>query len=321
MKVAYLQIIRICNQNCIFCAQPQNWQIMSLLDIMKQLIVYNKNWIKKLIITWWEPTLHKDFLKIIKVSLKFWFKCVIQTNWNQLSDIKLIDWLKDFPNLEFIISLHSHDPLIHDFLKKSPGSFEKTKQWLLYLHKIFWNKIIIKLAIAINIYNITTIKETITFFLKNFDFINWIILNNLDVYNIPKINYNIVAKLNQFDDNFRNALKLIIWAWKSLNIERIPLCYLKWFEAYSDSLEYILWEDIKYVHYLQHDRKSEFIDKNIRTPKTAYSEKCSLCDLKKYCGWIPKLGEIYNHNDLLPQKMTQKELEEILSIYYYNNDC
>lgn len=315
MKSAYLQIIRICNQDCIFCAQPQNGKILSIPGIIKQMIFYKKSGVQKIIITGGEPTLHKDFLKIVWLAQKFWFKILIQSNGNQFSNIALVEWLSQFRWLEFIVSLHSHESSIHDSVKRSPGSFDKTKNGLYYLTEKL-EDVSIKIAIAINIYNITTIKDTIECFMDTFPFVKGFVLNNLDVYNIPKDQYHIVAALPQFDDSFREALRWVISSGRTINVERIPLCYLKWLEEYSDSLEYILWDDKKYVHYLQEDRDSFFLDKEIRTPETAYGKNCQTCDLKKICGWIPKLGEIYDENDLKTQKLTIDQFDLILKKYY-----
>jgi sulfatase maturation enzyme AslB (radical SAM superfamily) len=318
MKSAYLQIIRICNQDCIFCAQPQNGKILSIPGILKQMIFYKKSGVQKIIITGGEPTLHKDFLKIVGMAYKFGFKVLIQSNGNQFSDEKLVDWLSQFAWLEFIVSLHSHEGAIHDSVKRSPGSFEKTRKWLFFLY----NKIpdvTIKIAIALNIYNIESIRETTAFFMETFPFVKWFVLNNLDVYNIPKDQYHIVAKLPQFDDAFREWLSNVLKTGRTINVERVPLCYLTWLEEYADSLEYILWNDMKYVHYLQEDRESFFLDVNIRTPETAYWKNCQSCDLRKICGWIPKLGEIYDENDLHTQTRTKEEFNAILDKYYAIN--
>ncbi|PIQ41403.1 hypothetical protein COW06_03070 [Candidatus Gracilibacteria bacterium CG12_big_fil_rev_8_21_14_0_65_38_15] len=318
MKSAYLQIIRICNQDCIFCAQPQNGKILSVPEIIKQMIFYKKSSVEKLIITGGEPTLHKDFLKIVGLAQKFGFKIIIQSNGNQFNNIELVKGLSRFKGLEFIISLHSHESVIHDQIKRSPGSFEKTKNGLFYLLDNLQD-VSIKIAIAINIYNITSIKDMIESFIQIFPSVTGFVLNNLDVYNIPKDQYHIVADLPQFDDNFRDALDKVIKSGRTLNIERIPLCYLKGFEQYADSLEYILGNDIKYAHYLQEDRKSFFLDRDIRTPETAYGKNCQNCDLKKICGGIPKLGEIYDENDLETQTLTPHAFDIILEKYYSIN--
>lgn len=318
MKSAYLQIIRICNQDCIFCAQPQNGKILSIPAILKQMIFYKKSWVQKIIITWGEPTLHKDFLKVVRMASRFGFKILIQSNGNQFSNETLVNGLSQFTWLEFIVSLHSHESAIHDQVKRSPGSFEKTRKWLFYLTDKL-SDVTIKIAIALNIYNIETISETTAFFMKTFPFVKWFILNNLDVYNIPKDQYHIVASLSQFDDNFRTWLKNVLKTDRTINIERVPLCYLTGLEEYADSLEYILWNDMKYVHYLQEDRESFFLDTEIRTPETAYGKNCQSCDLKKICGWIPKLWEIYDENDLHSQKRTEEEFNTILKKYYAIN--
>jgi len=320
MKIAYLQIIRVCDQNCIFCAQPQNGKVLQLKEVIKKMVYFKSIWIQKLIITWWEPTLHKDFLKIIYIANKFGFHIIIQTNWNQLSNEALVNWLKDYHNVTYIISLHSHLASIHDFLKRSSWSYYKTKRWITNLYKVLKGKVIIKLAIALTIYNLKYIKETVSAFLSDFPFLDGIIFNNLDTYNIPFKDYYMVPKLNSFNSNFLEALWLVLASWKTLNIERIPLCYLYWYEAYSDSLEYILWKDLKYVDYLQDDRKSEFINERKRTPKTAYWKRCIECSLKDYCWWIPQLWVIYKETDLIPQKVSKKYIDNILKIYYTNNN-
>ncbi len=318
MRSAYLQIIRICNQNCIFCAQPQNWNIMNIKSILKQFIFYKKNKINKVIITWWEPTIHSNLKEIINIWQKFWFKLIIQTNWLLLSEDIIISKLSKYKEVDYIISIHSHKSEIHDFLKNYEWSFKNTVKWIKKLYKTNNSKI--KFSIAVNKYNIWEFKETIKFLLREFPYVEWFIINNLDVYNIPEYNYDIVAQLSKFDNNFREWLKLIVNSNKKLNIERVPMCYLEWFEQYADSMEYILWWDIKYVHFLQKDRESQFLDKIKRTPDSAFWKNCNICSLRKFCWWIPMLWILYNTQELVPIVKTDKYIDEILKNFYLIND-
>lgn len=320
MKTAYLQIIRICNQDCIFCAQPQNGRILTLKDIFRQLLFYKKNWIKQVIITWWEPTLHKDFVSIVRLTHSFGFFTTIQTNWNQLEDGKIVRNLQGLQNISFIISLHSHIAAIHDAIKNSKWSFIKTVRWILVTHQIL-PQIQIRIAIALNIYNIPYLDKTIKYYLNEFPFVSWYILNNLDAYNIQKKFYKIILPLSSFQEEaFRHALQLVVENQKSLNIERIPLCYLEGYEMFSDWLEYILGWDEKYVHFLQDDRESKFIDKSVRTPATAYGKLCVECDLKSLCWWIPKLWELYDETELIPKKISSDKIERIISTFKLLNN-
>ena len=319
MRSAYLQIIRICNQDCIFCAQPQNGNIMTLEEILNKLVFYKKEWVKKIILTWGEPTLHKDLSSILRLCEKFWFEIILQTNWSLLYKDEIIDKLKWSRWFEIMISLHSHKWEIHDKLKNSIWSFNNTINWIKKINNDL--KIVnIKIAIAVCKLNLPNFKQTIKFILKEFPYIKGIIINNLDAFNIPNENLDIVSKLHLFDKNFLEWLWLILNSWKTLNIERVPLCYLEWFESYSDSLEYILGNDTKYVHYLQNDREGFFLWKEARTPKWSFWIKCSICDLKWICWWIPRLWELYDESELNPKIISKERINEILNIFYKNNN-
>src|SRR3989338_5481200 len=66
----WIRLTRLCNNNCIFCLdkESQNGTYVPWKVINNQLKQGRRQWFKKLILSGGEPTLHPDYLKIVKIS-------------------------------------------------------------------------------------------------------------------------------------------------------------------------------------------------------------------------------------------------------------
>jgi len=70
-----------CNLNCIFCFWPKKENYYKSIEAIEEII---KNNIDKeyIVLSWWEPLLHKDINEIIKlIYKKYNKKIILHTNW------------------------------------------------------------------------------------------------------------------------------------------------------------------------------------------------------------------------------------------------
>jgi len=121
----YLLITDRCNLSCTMCIRGVNEKNdMSFKDFKKYILTKSfKD--SELVITGGEPTLHKNFVNIVREAALFFKKVLIATNG---TTNYYIDELKDIENLFFQISIDG-DKKEHDSIR-GKGSFNIIKQTL-----------------------------------------------------------------------------------------------------------------------------------------------------------------------------------------------
>jgi len=74
-----LDIINKCNLFYPYCFWPENnTEFLTFEEVQKILKDKKENYI---VLTWWEPLLHKDINSIIKLVFDLWKKVILHTNW------------------------------------------------------------------------------------------------------------------------------------------------------------------------------------------------------------------------------------------------
>ena len=127
-----LDITYRCNNNCSFCYSWNKFKDeKDFLAITKELISSRKKWAESLNLSWWEPTLHQDLEKVIKLSKKLKYNSIeIITNWRKLSDKAYLDNLLDVWLNRITVSIHWKDSFSHDKITWVKWSFDETMTWI-----------------------------------------------------------------------------------------------------------------------------------------------------------------------------------------------
>ena len=115
-----------CNIKCKFCYyySEVNKDNNSYDEIVKELEKYKKHGVESVDITGGEPTIHKDIIKIIRKIKDMGFKVTsLITNGIALKNEEIMKKLLDAGIENFVISIHGHNPEIHDGLTGRNGSF------------------------------------------------------------------------------------------------------------------------------------------------------------------------------------------------------
>jgi hypothetical protein len=97
--------------------------------------------------------------------------------------------------------------------------------------------------------------------------------------------------------------------WKTYRVERLPLCFMRWFEWASTETRKIVKEEERIVYFLD---EREIIKDKWESFLHDYKEECNECDLKPICAWIWKDKEFYSYVTISPQKLTKEEKEKII---------
>lgn len=308
-KIAYLQLHRICDQDCIFCAQPSNgkflnfWQVQELLDDLIQKKYY---WV---IFSWGEPSISPYLMEAISYASKHNLFVSILTNWQGFQKIEVVQEAIQRGLKKFHISLHSHIPEIHDSVVKKEGSFIRSMIAMRNVAQAGWN---LYVNMTMHKYNITYFDKSIKFLLTMFPNIKGFIINNLELSQIKKENYHIIASLDSIKSIIIPVLDIIQAAKKFVRVERVPLCFLRWYEHLSVDLEYTLMNDSKLLHYLEDERVSWELNASTFAADYTYWKSCAHCDLRTLCWGIYGLGMVYHESELIPQKYSKSEMNQVI---------
>ncbi|MDH3324433.1 MAG: radical SAM protein [Candidatus Peregrinibacteria bacterium] len=123
-----------CNNNCMFCSNPEMKKILESrgvkeidINLIKTTLVgYNSDEIDTLVFVGGEPTIIDGLFELIDFAINLGFKKIfLMTNGRMLSNDSFLKRLLKYPQIELGISIHGHSSDIHDYLTRSENSFKQ----------------------------------------------------------------------------------------------------------------------------------------------------------------------------------------------------
>lgn len=279
-KEIILRITKICNQKCFFCfTKIDNKTFPTFNEIIVEIdnVINNNLWSKlDFVITWWEPTTHKNFLDIISYIYNKWHQVTIQSNAVNFANNDLVNSLKNISeDINFFISFHSHIEKVYNYITNTNKQYEFAVKWISLLINNFDNVV---LNIVINKLNLNFLKLYFNFIWKAFFSLNNKISLNISVMsNIYKYN-NINKTLVKYSDlvNIINESKIII------NDYNIKIWVDFWWPC---DLPFCLWKKLFYYNekfFSSREESDRYIDRK-------KINNCMNCKYINNCSWILKL--------------------------------
>ena len=129
-----------CNNQCTFCVQGRKRDYLpakGLAEIKASLVEAKEKGKKEVVFTGGEPTLHPDFLRLVKIAADLGFKQIqIQSNGRMFAYPDFCVKTIRAGATQFSPALHGPTAKIHDFLTSAPGSFEQTVAGIKNLKKM-----------------------------------------------------------------------------------------------------------------------------------------------------------------------------------------
>jgi len=129
MKRIDLKITFKCNNQCQFCVQGSKRKKFGDKNLKKVTDFLTGAWqdgYRQVVFTGGEPTLHPDFLRMVKKTKQIGFFIQIQTNGRTFAYKNFCRQLVELGVDEFGPSIHGAKAQTHDFLTSSLGSFRQT---------------------------------------------------------------------------------------------------------------------------------------------------------------------------------------------------
>jgi len=305
-NIWYIQVNRHCNNSCHFCSNPSNWNNISYERWIELLDDFKKREYSWVIFTWWEPTLSPDLPKWIEYSKKIWL-------WNRMISNGMMcsnpDFMKRLSDswLELVhFSVYSCYEKIHDFLTDTPWSWKKL---MMSITNALNNWVRVQINTVINHYNENHLDKTVMFLTKTFPPIKHIVWNNLDPEMMRKTDtaWSTLPNFDNFKTSLNNAMKYLESTGRTFRAEKMPLCYIRWYEWCSTETRKIVKEEERIVHFLD-------FREMVRETQWEHEKlpECKKCDLNQICSWIYEYEKFYNYVNVYPQNLSLEEKKKII---------
>jgi len=118
-----------CNNSCRFCVQGNKrnkFKDLSSREV-KERLKKAREFSDEVVFTGGEVTIRRDLVSLVSFANKLGFSLIqIQTNGRMLAYDALVAELVEAGATEFSPALHGHCAQLHDYLTRSPGSFDQT---------------------------------------------------------------------------------------------------------------------------------------------------------------------------------------------------
>lgn len=290
-KAANMQITRECNNECIFCSNPQFEKDYGIEEAKKTALRLKREGVTEIFLSGGEPTLSKFLFEMIYYLKKIGVEPRMITNGVELSDKKLVKRLYNAGLRSINVSIHSNNEEIADKLSQKRGHFKKTLQGISNLLECGFT---VQINSTINFLNCKYLLEFVEFFDKKFPNITHFVFNGLDPGHSDGVlrsragkNPWIVPRFVDFELSLSRMADFLRAKGKTFRIERVPLCYMRGFEEFSTETRKI----VKNEHYI-----TSFIEKTKnnevrRVSPTQFrikAECCKVCRLNGICTGVQK---------------------------------
>jgi MoaA/NifB/PqqE/SkfB family radical SAM enzyme len=120
-----------CNNNCLSCPQAHRRHLgeLSTERVKGELEAARADGATGVVLTGGEPTVREDLFELARFAKSIGFENIqLQTNGRMLYYKEFTKRLVDAGINDFCIGLHSDTAKVHDFLTRSPGSFDQAVQ-------------------------------------------------------------------------------------------------------------------------------------------------------------------------------------------------
>lgn len=293
-NLAYIQITRKCNQQCIICSNPPSgWRDLTLSKAKELVDKYIKAGYDGLILSGGEPTVYPYLPELITYCQRKKFPVRLISNGQKMADSRYVKVLAKAGLRHVGISLYSDNEKVQAQLTGNAKALDNIKQALSNLIKA---KIHVDICIAISKLNADHLSQVVKFVIKNYPEISHFIFNNLDpTANRVKDNPQTIPRLADIELELIESLKILSKNKKTFRVERVPLCYLPEFEDCSTETRKIVKKEIRPIYFL--DKKGYKIQESFYRQK---AKKCGSCSLNEICAGLIGLGKYYSDKELYP---------------------
>lgn len=292
-NLGYIQLVRICNQKCRFCSNPETDYELSLEAARERVDDFVARGYDGIILTGGEPTLYPDLVDVIGYAVAKGIHVRMITNGQKTADRVFTRQLQEAGLDHVHLSIHTNDADIQAFLTEQKDSLDNTSRSLDLFHEFGLN---VDVNITIQAYNCKHLDEIVSWLVGRWPFLHHFVFNNLDpssdrVQEFP----DTVPRLVDMEMSLLRALNLLHRSGRTFRVERVPLCYMVEFSWASTETRKIVKEEERIVH---------FLDEKGMVRQTSWNhgkaQVCEVCRLEPICAGLFEMDKYYKSEELYP---------------------
>lgn len=292
-KLGYIQVTRKCNQQCVFCSNPENENILTYEDGVAKLDELKKDGYSGVILTGGEPTLCDHLDRTISYAREIGIHPRIISNGRKLADKEYFNTLLQAGLDHIHLSIHSYKPEVQDLLSGSEHSLQLISQALELAGQ---NKVTVNINTVINKYNSDHLEQTVEWLTTKFPFVSHFVFNNLDPHmNRVSENPDVVPRFQDFEISLNKAANYLSLNGYTFRIERVPLCYMAEFAENSTETRKIVKAEGREVYFL--DDRGKVAQNNFFYEKP---DLCKICTLTPICAGVYGGEKYFPYDELYP---------------------
>ncbi|MBI5622578.1 MAG: radical SAM protein [Elusimicrobia bacterium] len=166
-KRHWVRLTLACNQRCLFCHDrgAQTGKALSFQAVKADLAQGRKEGLRRVVLSGGEPTLHPDFLDIVRLARKLGYQHIqVVTNGRRFCYPGFLAAAVEAGLGEVTFSLHGHTRPLHDRLTRVPGSFVQALTGL--RAALATPGLIVSVDVVINALNLPVLRELLEFYIK-----------------------------------------------------------------------------------------------------------------------------------------------------------
>ncbi|OGS40155.1 MAG: hypothetical protein A2506_00315 [Elusimicrobia bacterium RIFOXYD12_FULL_66_9] len=295
-ELAYLQVARVCNQQCLFCSNPENGRVIGWDEAVSLVDSFVAQGAAGVIFTGGEPTLFERLPELVAYARAKGLTPRMITNGQRVARPGYLHALAA-AGLEHIhVSIHSVKPRVQAHLT---GNARSLPNILKTVELAGDEGIRVDVNTVINAENADHLSLNVRFLVGRFPFIRHFVWNNLDpLMNRASLNPALVPKLRAFEVELHKAMSFLDAAGITFRVERVPLCYMSEFPHRSTETRKLVKDEKGRIYFLDekgmhHQSKSSWTyDK---------PECCAVCTLSPICAGLYQMGVYYSPDELCPR--------------------
>jgi MoaA/NifB/PqqE/SkfB family radical SAM enzyme len=292
-NLGYIQLVRVCNQKCRFCSNPETDYVLTLEQARSQVDDFVQRGYDGIILTGGEPTLYEGLVEVIRYGTEKGIHVRMITNGQMTADREFTTALRDAGLGHVHISVHSHDAKLQAFLTGADESLANIEKSLDLFHELGIN---VDVNITIEAYNCGHLDGLVRWMVERWPFLHHFVFNNLDpssdrVSEFP----DTIPRLVDMEMPLLRALRYLQRSGRTFRVERVPLCYMVEFAWASTETRKIVKEEERIVH---------FLDEKGMVRQTSWNhgkaDVCKVCNLERICAGLFEMDKYYSSAELYP---------------------
>lgn len=292
-NLGYIQLVRICNQKCRFCSNPETSYELTLNDALSRVDDFVERGYDGIILTGGEPTLYPDIVEVVRHARGKGIHVRMITNGQKCADRHFSEALAE-AGLEHVhVSVHTHDPKLQTFLTGNEDSLANIEASLGHFFDLGLN---VDVNITIHAYNCGHLDHIVAWLVGKWPRLRHFVFNNLDPSSDRVSEYpDTIPRLVDIEISLQQALRALHASGRTFRVERLPLCYMAEFAWASTETRKIVKKEERIVH---------FLDPRGTVRQTTWNhgkaEVCQVCRFDPICAGLFEMDKYYKSEELYP---------------------